>query len=63
MEDLSRFWGKLSLSDREDTGFVLPKTLKSNEFIIAAKFFMTRVLNMDAVGRNLQTAVAVQQWF
>lgn len=51
MEDLSRSWCKLSLSNGEDSGFVLPKSWRFNEFIIAAKYFTTRALNMDAIGR------------
>ena len=54
MGELSRSWGKLSLSRREDSGFVLLKARKSNEFIIVAEFFTTRALNMDAMGRTFK---------
>ena len=43
MEDLTKNWNNLALSEKENTGFVLPKVHKSREFIIAAniqrKFF------------------------
>ncbi|KAL0011099.1 hypothetical protein SO802_006207 [Lithocarpus litseifolius] len=52
MEDLSRFWGKLSLSDKEEKGYILPKVQRKNELMIAAKFLTTRALNMEAVGRT-----------
>ena len=54
MEDFYRSWGKLSLSDKENTGFILPNIPKRNEFIIAAKFLTTRALNMDAMGRTFK---------
>lgn len=46
--------GKTISSKKEDSGFVLPKARKENEFIIAAKFLTTRVLNMEAVGRTFK---------
>ena len=54
MDELSRSWGKLSLFGREDSGFVLLKAWKSNEFVIVAKLFTTRALNMDDVGRTFK---------
>ena len=57
MEDLTKNWSKLSLSDREHTGFVLPKIHKSGEYIIVAKFLTSRYLIMEAVVRTFQ-----QQW-
>lgn len=38
MEDLSKKWGKLSLTEKEKEGYVLPKTQRKYEFMIAAKF-------------------------
>lgn len=35
MEDFYRSWGRLSLSEKEILGFVLPIIPKKNEFIIA----------------------------
>lgn len=54
MEDLSRKWGKLSLTEKEKAGYVLPKTQRKYEFMIAAKFLTPRALNMDAVGRTFK---------
>ena len=54
MEDLSRSWGKLSLSENEEKGYVLPKVQRKNEFMIVAKFLTTRALNMDAMGRTFK---------
>jgi len=57
MEDLTKNWLELSLSDREHIGFVLPKIHKSGEYIIAAKFLSSRYLVMEAVIRTFQ-----QRW-
>jgi len=35
VEDLTKNWNNLSLSEKENTGFVLPKVHKSEEFITA----------------------------
>lgn len=39
MDDLTRDWGRLSLSNQEGSGFCLHKDLGSDKFILAAKFF------------------------
>ena len=54
MEDFYSSWEKLSLFEKENTGFVLPNIPKRNEFIIAAKFLTTRALNTEAVGRTFK---------
>ena len=54
MEDLTKNWSELSLSNREHVGFVLPKIHKSGDYIIAAKFFTSRYLIIEAVGRTFQ---------
>lgn len=54
MEDLCRSWGKLSLSENEEKGYVLPKVQRKNEFTIVAKFLTTRALNMYAMGRTFK---------
>ena len=51
MEDLAKSWSNMSLSEMEDSGFILPKAQRTNEFIIVAKFLTTWALNMDAVAR------------
>ena len=53
MDDLTKHWSSLSLSDREGTGLRLKKEQAANDFTIAAKFFTKRALNMDAIARTL----------
>ena len=38
MEDLSKSWKKLSSTEKEESGFVLPKIQRKNEILLAAKF-------------------------
>lgn len=47
MDELSRSWGKLTQSVKENVGIVLPKVSRVNDFILAAKFY-------TAVGRTLK---------
>lgn len=54
MEEQTNSWSGLSLNDREGSRFVLQNQLRSSEFIIAAKFLIKRVLNMDAVARTFR---------
>lgn len=54
MDELARSWGKLTLSNKENAGIVLPKAPKLNEFILVAKFYTPRALNMEAVGRTFK---------
>ena len=54
MEDLTKNWSELSLSNREHAGFVLPKIHKSGDYIIEAKFFTSRYLIIEAVVRTFQ---------
>ena len=51
MEQLTRSWNNLSLSEKERTGFILLENHRRGEFLIAAKFFTTRFLQMEAVAR------------
>jgi len=51
MEQLTRSWNNLSLSEKEKTGFILLKDHRRGEFFIAAKFFTTRFLQMEAIAR------------
>ena len=57
MEDLTKFFSKLSPSNREHVGFVLPKIHKSGEYIIVAKFLTSCYLIMEVVVRTFQ-----QRW-
>uniref|UniRef100_A0A7N2KS50 DUF4283 domain-containing protein n=1 Tax=Quercus lobata TaxID=97700 RepID=A0A7N2KS50_QUELO len=54
MEELSRSWKKLSLTEKEESSFVMPKIQRKNDFWIAAKFLIPRTLNMDVVGRTFK---------
>ena len=45
---------KLSLTEKEESGFVMPRIRRKNDFWIAAKFLTPRALNMDAVGRTFK---------
>ena len=54
MEDLTKNWSELSLSNREHAGFFLPKIHKSGDYIIAEKFFTSRYLIIEAVVRTFQ---------
>ena len=49
MEDITNGWNKLSLSDREGGEFKFQAQHKSQEFLIVAKFFTPRALNVEAV--------------
>ena len=52
MEDITKGWNQLSLSDQEGSGFHLRKELASEEFILMAKFFTKRVLNTKSLART-----------
>lgn len=52
MEDITKVWNWLFLSDKEGSGFHLCKELAYEEFILAAKFFTKRVVNTKSVART-----------
>ena len=52
MEDITRTWSKLSLSNREGKNVVLRFKKHSQEFVLAAKFLTKRFLKIDAVART-----------
>ena len=55
MEELTKTWGNLSLSEKESTSIILPDTQQCFlEFILAAKFMTSRALNMDTVARTFK---------
>lgn len=54
MERLTRSWNNLSLSEKERNGFILPKDRRRGEFLIAAKFFTTRFLQMEGVAQTFR---------
>ena len=51
MEDLIKYWNRLTLSQRRSR-FLSQQKLSSKEFLIAAKFLTKRVLNIDAIART-----------
>ena len=52
MDDLTKHWSSLSLSEREGAGLKLKKEQATDVFTIAAKFFTKRALNIDAIART-----------
>ena len=54
MEQLTWSWNNLSLSEKEQTGFILLEDHRKGEFLIATKFFTTRFLQMEAVARTFR---------
>ena len=49
MDSLMRHWSKLSLNDRDGGGLCLAEEKSGAEFILAAKFFVKKALNVDAI--------------
>ena len=54
MEDLTRHWNCLSLSEKEGDDLCVKKDRCSKEFIIAAQFLTKQALNMEAVARTFK---------
>lgn len=54
MDDLTRCWGKFTLSEKENVGIILPKLPKGTKYYLAAKFYTPRALNMETVGRTFK---------
>ena len=54
MEDLTRSWQKLSLTNKEGVNVDLTESRKVHGFALAAKFFTRRSLNIDAVVRTFR---------
>jgi len=52
MEKLLGSWEKLSLSDSKGNKFVVRDELGVGEFLLAAKFYTKRVLNMEAIAKT-----------
>ena len=52
MDDITKSWNKLSLSNREGDEFIFQAHHKSQEFMIVAKFFTPRALNVDTVAHT-----------
>ena len=54
MEDLTQRWKKMLLSEAKGTKCDLSKEKKAMKFVLAAKFFTRRTLNIEAVARTFK---------
>ena len=54
MDELTKQWKGLSLSQREGPKFRMRSDLATTEYIIVAKFLTKRTLNMDAIAATFQ---------
>ncbi|KAK9987692.1 hypothetical protein SO802_027931 [Lithocarpus litseifolius] len=54
MDELTKQWKGLSLSQREGPKFRMRPDLATTEYIITAKFLTKRALNMDAIAATFQ---------
>ena len=65
MEEILNYWKKLSLTDVEGKKISLSKSRNWNnkEYVLAARFFTRRALNVEAVGRTFKTLWRSRQEF
>ena len=54
MDDLAANWNNLSLSDKEQKGFIMRTDHQTGEYMLAAFFLTPRFLLMDAVARTFK---------
>ena len=54
MDDLAANWNNLSLSDKEQKGFIMRTDHQTGEYMLAALFLTPRFLLMDAVARTFK---------
>lgn len=54
MEDLAKDWKKLSLSTKEDDKFDLSKNKKIQNYVLVAKFFTRRSVNIEVVAKTFR---------
>ena len=54
MEDLTMSWKKLSLSEKEGDKLDLSKRKKSHGFVLIAKFYTRRSVNLEAVAKTFR---------
>lgn len=52
MEDLTKTWSKLNLSECEGSSVRLTETQAETEWGLVAKFFTIRALNLDAIAKT-----------
>lgn len=63
MDDLTKQWNCLSLSEREGDDLCIKKDRRSQEHIIAALFFTRRVLSTEAVARTFKPLWRAERGF
>lgn len=63
MEDLTRRRDRLSLSMREDKKITLSQKQVTSSYVVAAKFFTRRVLNMEAVMSTFRPLWCMKEGF
>ena len=54
MEDLTRQWNGLSLTQQEEPKFQLKNDLATTEYIIVVKFLTERALNIEAIAATFK---------
>ena len=52
MEELTKTWNNLTLSECEGSNFHITEEQAKTEFILAAKFLTKRALNIDAIAKT-----------
>ena len=52
MEDITKNWNNLTLSECEGSNFRIKEEQAKTEFILAAKFLTKRALNIDAIAKT-----------
>lgn len=72
MEDLTRSWSCLTLSECEGSNLRISEEQAATEYILAAKFLTKRALNIDAIAKmftplwksvNLKSKRRAIMWF
>ena len=54
METLSNMWEKFSLTESEGDKYQVRDNGPVGQYVLAARFFMSRVLNMEAIARTFK---------
>jgi len=52
MEELTKTWNNLTLSECEGSNFHITEEQAKTEFILVAKFLTKRALNIDAIAKT-----------
>ena len=61
MEDLTKTWSKLNLSECEGSNVRLMEMQAVTEWGLAAKFFTRRALNLDAIAKSFSPCEELQR--